>query len=159
MRLESEDVETPLATAGHGEATMEKCESLFMASRTIFHLNPNFAQILCSLTQLVAPEATLCNEMHLAMALPGSFKLSTEHFVLIIHYITKISHYVCSIMLFVNPECFFPCCPRQKGHLRCCGVFDLQLLLQKNIFLAGLMPYVLWGCLSKDVHHVSLMPV
>lgn len=104
--------------------------------------------------------ATRCvEELHLAMALPGSFKLSTGHFVLIIHYITKISHYVCSIMLFVNPECFFPCCPRQKGHLRCCGVFDLQLLLQKNIFLAVLMPYVLWGCLSKDVHHVSLMPV
>lgn len=63
VRLGSEDVETPLATAGHGEATVEKCESLFMASRTISHLNPNFAQILCSLTQLVAPEATLCNEM------------------------------------------------------------------------------------------------
>lgn len=57
-------------TSGHSWAQRSnnwcftgKCESLFMASRTIFHLNPNFAKTLCSFLKLVAAKSSLCNEM------------------------------------------------------------------------------------------------
>lgn len=45
-------------------------------------------------------------ELFLSVIPHVGFKLSTERFRLIAHYIIKILHYVNFTMLFVNTECF-----------------------------------------------------